>query len=49
MTRAHQYRPSDDRMGNAPWVHGPLQPMPTERRSLWQLWRDRRERETKHG
>lgn len=29
--RVYQTRPSADRLGNAPWVHGPLQPMQTER------------------
>ena len=35
ISRAYQYRPSDDRLGNAPYVHGPLQPMQTQRSPWW--------------
>ncbi len=43
MNRAYQYRPSADRLGNAPWVYGRLQPMEQPRRSIWQLLLARRE------
>ena len=44
--RAYQYRPSADRLGNAPFVHGKLQPMQTEREGFLRrlLRRERKER-----
>ena len=30
-SRPYQYRPSADKLGNAPYVHGPLKPMETPR------------------
>lgn len=37
--RPYQYRPSADRLGNAPYVHGPLQPLTPEPRSLFRWFR----------
>lgn len=34
--RPWEYRPSADRLGSARHRHGPLLPMQTPRRSLWQ-------------
>ena len=40
-SRAYQYRPSDDKLGNAPYVHGPLQPMqpPIDRYGFFDAFR----------
>jgi len=36
-SRPYQYRPSADKLGNAPYVHGPLQPMQTQRAPWWRF------------
>ena len=34
-SRPYQYR--EDKLGNAPYVHGPLQPMETPRAPWWRF------------
>jgi hypothetical protein len=33
--RIYQYKPSADRLGNAPYIHGRLQPLQPATRSFW--------------
>lgn len=49
MRHFYQTRSSADRMGNAPHVHGKLQPMTAEDRAFWRFWRERKQKESAHG